>query len=167
MNTPLYVVDMQPGYPGSFNIIDEVIREIKLAKRRKDVIAFVTLSANSGYGNTHPQLIDAAISGRYERVLYTTKVSGDGSHEFIHLMNSVKEPYKRVRVCGVNRGACVWNTVLGLIKNLSQSVSIELACDATSDGLSKGQHLWDHTGYIEKEYIKLAEQGKIKLVFHK
>jgi hypothetical protein len=159
--TTLYVVDMQPGYTGSLNIIDEVIREIRLAKRRKDIIAFVTLSANSGYGNTHPELIDAAKAGGYKRVLYTTKLGGDGSQELMALMDSVRTPIKRVRVCGVNRSACVWNTVYGLTNVLPPDAKIEVACDATSDSVSKK---WDHRGFQEMEYAKLAVQGKIKLL---
>ena len=159
--TTLYVVDMQPGYAGSLHIINEVIREIKLAKRRKDIIAFVTLCANSGYGETHPQLIDAAKEGGYERVLHTTKLGGDGSQELIALMNSVSTPLKRVRVCGVNRSACVWNTVYGLVNFVPRGFKIEVACNATSDF---APNKWDPNSYSEKEYAKLAKEGKIKLL---
>ena len=104
---------------------------------------------------------DAAKKGGYERVLHTTKLGGDGSQELIALMNSVRTPLKRVRVCGVNRSACVWNTVYGLVNFVPRDFKIEVACNATSDF---APNKWDPNSYSEKEYAKLAKEGKIKLL---
>ena len=162
--TVLYIVDMQPGYPGSFNIIDEVIREINLAKRRDDVVAFVTLMADSGYGKTHPQLLDTARAGGYQKVLQTTKNGADGSNELMALLAQNNTTPRRVRVVGVNRGACVFNTVQGLIGLPERKFKIEVVCDATSDSFPLGQHKWDNGGWAEKHYAEFAKHGNVKLL---
>ena len=132
--TTLCVVDMQPGFNASENIINEVIKEIELAKRRKDGIVFIELNPEFN-GSTHKVLLDSAHMGGYEKIAYATKHGGDGSSHFIDTVGaSGWFPLKRVRVCGVNRGACVRDTVKGLVRLMSKSIGLELAFSATAPG---------------------------------
>lgn len=82
--TALCVIDMQPGFAGSQKIIDETIREIRLAKRRKDPIVFLELMPGS-QKNTDHRLMEAAYSGGYSNIAVTTKTSGDGSRKGIEV----------------------------------------------------------------------------------
>lgn len=155
--TVLYVVDMQPGFNASLRILDETIREINLAKRRRDHIVFVELVPESNRA-THGQLLEAAGHGGYDKISRITKLRGDGSVEFLAEAEKVEFQYKRVRVCGVNRHACVRNTIDGLRERLPKNIGIEIACAATADSCGKE---WDERN--DRYYIQLAEQGEIKL----
>ena len=154
--TVLYVVDMQYGFPASEKIIDETIREIRLARRRKDHIVFVELAPLSN-GITHGQLLETAGVKRTSRI---KKRGADGSEEFIAEIKKIGLKHKRVRVCGVNRDACVMNTVSGLMNRLPENIGIELACAATAD---YAHTKWNPTGYTEMVFARSAKEGRIKL----
>ena len=150
--TTLCVVDMQPAYPASLEIMKEVTREIELAKRRGDGIVFLELNPGTN-GETHQELRDAAHAGEYSKIAYASKVSGDGSHEFVDAAGAAEWfSLKRVRVCGVNRGACVMDTVRGRVGLISKKVKLELAFEATAPG----QKTWD--GYREDHWEKKSYQ---------
>lgn len=159
--TVLYIIDMQPLFSASLEIIAETKREIRLAKRRKDFIVFVELGPISKR-DTIPSLLRAAHFGGYNKIRYCTKQGGDGSKEFFTLMKDV--PVKRVRVCGVNRDACVQSTVGGFIRHnitSTKPIQIEVGKAATaSDGYNKK---WNNDGYTEKVYATLAKENKIVL----
>lgn len=133
--TTLCVVDMQPKYPAALTIMKEVIREIELAKQRGDGIVFIELKPDDN-GKTHQSLLDVAHADKYSKIAYTTKTGGDGSNEFI---DAAAEwfPLKRIRICGVNRDACVMDTVRGLVALVSKKVKLELAFSATAPGKRK------------------------------
>jgi hypothetical protein len=144
---------MQPGFGACHEIVNETIREIKLAKRRGDGIVFLELSPAPN-GKTLPALVEAAHAGGYDKIAYATKNGGDGSVEFVDAAGAAEWfPLKRVRVCGVNRHACVENTVRGLINLISKKAKIEVAYLATAPGPRKydgggayGQ--WEKEGII-------------------
>jgi len=146
---PLYVVDMQSTYEASANIVEEVLREIELAKERDDYVIFVE------FGNTEtlPKLKTAV--EEYDKTSVLRKASGDGSTQFIAEMEKMKKPVESVRVCGVNKGACVYNTVTGLIDRLPKSVKVELACDAVADDGDVG---WGNDTGIERTYQDMVNE---------
>lgn len=155
--TTLCVIDMQPGFNASEDIINEVTKEIELAKRRKDGIVFIELNPDLN-GNTHKVLLDVAHMGGYEKIACTTKYGGDGSSHFIDTVGATGWfPLKRVRVCGVNRGACVRDTVNGLVHLIPKSIKLELAFRATAPG----PRTWTLAfGTGEREiFEKLAKDG--------
>ncbi len=156
--TILCVVDMQPGFGACYNIVKETIREIRLAKRRGDGIVFIEL--NPGYNReTISELKEEAHKGGYEKITYTKKTGGDGSAEFIDAAGAVGWfPLKRIRVCGVNRGACVMDTVRGLINMVPKNVRIEVAFEATAPGIKE----WDKDNSWEKQtYQEMVNNGLI------
>lgn len=148
--TTLCVVDMQPGFWSSDSIIKEVIREIKLAKRRNDGIVFLEMRPDF-HNKTHNVLIDTAKSGGYAKVTYAEKKYNDGSDEFVKAVNvSGWSKLKRVRVCGVNRNACVNDTIHGLVVS-GLDIKIELAFKATAPGPKR----WEETTRWEKEDFQI------------
>jgi len=156
--TTLCVVDMQPGFNACYSIVQETIREIRLAKRRGDGIVFVEL--NPQYNKeTLSELKEAAHAGGYEKIAYAKKTGGDGSAEFVDAAGAAGWfPLKRVRVCGVNRGACVIDTVRGLIGMISKNVRIELAYEATAPGTKK----WAADDSWEKnQYQQMIDNGNL------
>ena len=155
MNNILYVIDMQPGFKASRSIIREVIKEIKLARRRKDRILFVE-NRPGVFGSTDKRLIDAA--GNNFNILQ--KLENDGSDMLLQAI--CPKTTKKIRVCGVNRNACVLATVEGLIKK-TDMFKIEVACNATSSHIVNKE--WLH--WAEITYHRLAQQKKIRLVFNK
>jgi len=162
---PLYVVDMQTIYEASANIVEGVLHEIELAKERDDYVIFVEF----GNGETLLRLKRAV--EEYDKVGMLTKNDSDGSTQFISEMGKMKKPVKSVRVCGVNKSACVYHTVRGLIDHLPKSVKVELACDAVAEGGDVG---WGNGTTIERTYrdmvskrftlVRQAGQGEVNNV---
>jgi nicotinamidase-related amidase len=158
--TTLCVIDMQPGFGACYEIVEETIREINLAKRRGDGIVFVEL--NTQYNKeTLPQLKEAAHAGEYDKIAYTHKTVGDGSAVFLQAVEEANwfphkyklHPLRRIRVCGVNRHACVENTVLGLLTRAPKESRIEVAYLATAPG----NRYWDES----HPYITWVKQNRI------
>lgn len=154
--TTLFVVDMQDGFYAYAECLKDVIREIRLAKRRNDPIVFVELDPK--YNNkTRPELIKAAESGGYKKLAVTTKIGGDGSVKLVTAAKNAGFKYDHVRVCGVNRGACVSNTINGLL-NMG-GIKVEVGFAATAPGPKKFED--DATTYIHDDYKAMFERGLI------
>jgi nicotinamidase-related amidase len=132
-DTPLYIVDMQPGFSASNSIIEETLKEIELAKKNNDWIIFVELTPKSSKP-THKKLTRFARKNGYQKVKVITKPNSDGSEEFIGAAKGLNLNYKKVKVCGVNRHACVLATVKGLDEKLPEAMKIEVAWAATAPG---------------------------------
>jgi hypothetical protein len=156
--TTLCVVDMQPGFNACYSIVQETVREIRLAKKRGDGIVFIELHPRPN-GKTLSRLKEVAHAGGYKKIVYTKKNWDDGSLEFIDAAGAAGWfPLKRVRVCGVNRGACVMSTVKGLIDIISKNVKIELAYEATAPGTKK----WAEDESNEKlRYLEMVNDGNL------
>lgn len=140
--TTLCVVDMQSPYSGCYAVLDNVAHEIDLAKRRGDFIVFLEY----GVPGTLPELLERA-NNKYNKVIVTRKKTIDGSKAFVEAVLEHHVPIKRIRVCGVNRRACVLATVNGLVDEIGGE-RIEVACNATIDTFS--EHKWnelDNTWY--------------------
>lgn len=151
--TTLFVVDMQHGFSSYTNCMTDVIREIELAKRRNDPIVFVELTPDSS-GKTRPKLIKAAESGGYKKLAITTKAGGDGSKELVAAAKASGFQFKHVRVCGVNRNACVSNTIRGLML-MDDVQRVEVGFAATAPGPKKLGSSNSHYGNAEyHEFIK-------------
>ena len=132
--TTLCIIDMQPFFNSSQAdfVIEGVLNQIRLAKRRD---AGVVLVEYVSCGGTDKR-IKEALKG-YKRFYKVRKNSNDGSKVII---NAIKCKHsfskKRIRVCGVNTGYCVYETAAGLANKLP-GVSIELAEDACNDVIEK------------------------------
>jgi len=90
----LCVVDMQSKFqPATYQIADAVLKQIKLAKKRRSGILFVEL----GTGATIERLTSATIG--YKRVASVKKRGSDGSKKFVNSAKINKFDLKEIRVC--------------------------------------------------------------------
>jgi len=162
--TFLYVVDMQEGFTASSVIIEEVMKEIRLAHRRLDPVIFVELNAKHN-GNTLSRLRKANVN--YPHFHSITKSWSDGSGEFLNLWKSLNSPIHAVRVCGVNRHACVYETVRGFV-NLSERglfpAKIEVAGLATAEIWAAGPYKKWGEGYTDFDYFQMYRNKQIRLL---
>ena len=130
--TTLCIIDMQPYFRSSQEdfVIDGVIREVSLAKRRKAGIVVVEYS---GCGKTDRRIKKAI--GRYHKVVWIKKGGDDGSRLILKAIGK-KWSYskKRIRLCGVNTGWCVFDTAVGLANRLPES-TIQMAEAACNDAV--------------------------------
>ena len=73
-------------------------------------------------------------------------------------LKSAKFNLSKLRVCGVNTGCCVLETVLGLRRILKHnSVKIELALGACNDDYYRRKKSW------QKEYVRSFEREKLEV----
>jgi nicotinamidase-related amidase len=154
--TTLCVVDMQKLYSGCYEVLDNVAHEIDLAKRRGDFIVFLEY----GVPGTLPELLKRA-NDKHDKVIVSRKKTVDGSKAFISAVVKHRVLIKRVRVCGVNRSACVLATVNGLVYEIGGE-KIEVACGATIDTF--GGHKWSES---DRNWYGQATLKGAKLLFPK
>ena len=126
MSTVLCIVDMQPYFKTHKKCLDEVIHQVKLAKRRKAPIVILEYKK---CGPTHERILDE-LKG-VKKVIIKQKEDDDGSREFLNAVKNIK--YKKVRICGVNACYCVYETALGI---KAEGIKLELpsnaiACECT------------------------------------
>lgn len=109
MKTDLLVIDVQDYFDTSKPIVDETIREIKLAKRRGAAVVIVKFK---GCGDTNKRVLDAAKG--YDRTIFVSKQQDGGGREVVNVCSANKLKPKKFRVVGVNRSFCVMETVYQL-----------------------------------------------------
>jgi hypothetical protein len=110
------MIDMQPCYPASEVVLDEVIREVKRARTNKEWVMILEY----GTGRTYYR-ITRELQG-YRRRLYARKYKNDGAAKVFtaitrrnnNLDNKNVGRIEKIRVCGVNTNACVFDTVNSL-----------------------------------------------------
>lgn len=124
----LLVIDMQSGFPASWNVLDEVIHEMEIASGEGasciimeyencgSTLAGIKLAAQKHKLNCRNAKKNSSCGAK--EVALTCKGNGFGTRVF--------------RVVGVNLHGCVEATVLGLIE-LFPSSTIEVVMDGCSD----------------------------------
>lgn len=123
--TALVIIDMQPEFIASYDVIDSVVRQVKKAKAKRHHIVLVEYR---GSGKTHRSIRDAI--GRYvhHRVL---KNFDNGGPNVVNLFDSEDIEVNRIRACGVNIGACVAETVNHIASEM-EDTKIEVIGSACS-----------------------------------
>jgi hypothetical protein len=138
----LLVIDVQPIYPSSEEVLDEVIREVRKAKANKEWIMILEY----GMGRTYYR-ITRELQG-YRKKLYARKYRNDGGREVFTAITKYSNNLgsknvgriEKIRVCGVNLSACVVATVYS-IKMFSQVEVIKRACADPTEWKSRNETL--------------------------
>lgn len=109
----LVIIDMQRGF-GNANAqitINNIIKQIKRAKKFKDDIFVVEYLPHREYEATRPEIMEAI--GDYAHIkIY--KYVDNGAKEILAACKSHKNRPDIFRLCGVNTNACVQSTLIGL-----------------------------------------------------
>lgn len=108
----LCIVDMQPFFKASGEVLASVIKQIEDAKKSNSGIVILEFE---GCGPTHDKIL--SVLGNYEYKAFAKKDQDDGSREFLKAARKSKFSVERVAVVGVNRGYCVLATAAGLIRS--------------------------------------------------
>jgi hypothetical protein len=113
MKTTLCIIDLQPRFnTATPDVIDEAVRQIHLAKRRKDgivILEYGDFDESPDYERSYPAIYDAL--GRYDKVAIKDKYDDSGADELLCAINDHSFSMERLRVVGVNTCACVWATL--------------------------------------------------------
>jgi hypothetical protein len=124
MSTPLVIIDMQYEFSAASKALKGVLKQIRLAKRRKAQIVVVE------YTNSDPTYREIHLSLKnYKNVKWIEKFTDDGFGALRKKVWPKKWPSK-LRICGVNRCACVGDTARS-IHHKTDSL-VEYANDAIS-----------------------------------
>jgi hypothetical protein len=128
----LVVIDMQYEFSSTANLaLAGVCRAIVAAKKNLNHIIVIEYKDS---GDTLPEVKKAL--GAYKRVSYRTKKCDDGSKEILDVVRRKKLP-RKLRVCGVNLDACVWYSILGLVKKNCNFITLLSEATYTNPGMSK------------------------------
>ena len=128
----LLIIDMQPQFLSSVEIIPRVQREIKRAIEQKENIIYVEYIDDNynRYSRTHPELTN--LTRNYDRTYGCFKRQDDGSQEVYKLICRYGLG-QRFRVCGVQSTACVYYTVNGILSKIeSEFVMVADALNAVA-----------------------------------
>jgi nicotinamidase-related amidase len=129
----LVIIDMQPTFEASQEpwLIENVKREIRQAKKRKEPILLVRYHGGSQDRRKDWQIDPRLLRtiGTYTKVFPVIKHRADGSQKIIGLLNRKRLPKKNIKVVGVNTDACVASTVNSLAERMPLS-SIWVVADA-------------------------------------
>lgn len=135
----LVVVDMQPLYTADSTTINNVAREVRLARQRQNKIIFLWIPYFSAFqaelfAGTYPAILNAVHGYDHNNWNETTKLIQDGSHEVIQTCTKKHFQSKRFRLCGVNTDMCVLDTVKGLltIPTVEAVAVVKDACRTTN-----------------------------------
>lgn len=109
----LVVVDMQYCFEAVFceKLLNEVVTEIKLAKRWRFPILFLEYDDSK---STLLQLVQL-VKG-YKKSAFALKHIDDGSNVVHRVIKRKNWPHSLIRLCGVNSDCCVYSTVQGMLK---------------------------------------------------
>lgn len=139
----LVIIDMQPIFDASQApwVIENVRREIRVAKRRKEPIILVRYRFSKRSLGGLSDEIDARLLctiGKYPHVYHVEKRKVDGSDEIIKAIEKHNLNKKYLKIAGVNTDACVAWTVNELSRKMQLSTIIILSdachsCSATRD----------------------------------
>lgn len=142
MDYTLVVVDMQHYFPSArkYRVRKNCIREVNNAISSK---AGIIILEYQNCGRTLPSITEPL----KDYVDHEIKVKpwDNGATQVSEVLNS-RNFSKNIRMVGVNTGACVYQTALGLTFNVSSIKIISDACNASSDychkdGLERLQRL--------------------------
>jgi len=129
-NTTFCIIDMQDEFEDTARAcLDQVIREVRIAKKqRSGIIVLEYLDS----GDTFAEIKNAI--GDYELVTYATKDEDAGG--VVLMLAALKRdfPTDIVRFSGVNRVACVDNTIVqyqDFKKLWNEPAGVEIAINAT------------------------------------
>lgn len=158
MQATLCIIDMQPKYEASKKVINQVCREVRRAKKNGDgivVLEYVCAgeTPDDSSVRTHKKIMKTI--GEYKSAYVEYKCDDDGSPEIFNVLAGAKLPSEVLRVCGVNRYACVIATVEGLMEKLSKSF-IEIIDDAVGS-----PDYWSDGDYGEGRYTKAFFSGRV------
>jgi nicotinamidase-related amidase len=103
----LVVIDMQPYFTSYIHAIFGVEAAIKRAKKSGCPIIFVEYSPEI-YGKTDKKL--KSMTEKYSKTFFVKKTQVNGGKEIINAIRKHKLP-ARIRVCGVETGCCVLNSL--------------------------------------------------------
>ena len=142
----LVIVDMQDRYPASRcrKVRQAVANEITTAKAKGWWVVVLEFGGTCPHVPTHSELSSLLLNcDRCSEPLI--KNEPDGSRLVKSFCRQRLLNPKRIRVCGVNIGACVHATVDGLIAEFGQAVVevVKKACNCTSPAES-WQHFMKH-----------------------
>ena len=152
----LVVIDMQPGFLKRFSEFenemakDEVIEGCRQAvvKAIADGAEIIDLNYDSKYGDLGPTIPEIAdlwkgYSKMFKgRVSYLQKSQDGGGDEIME--NGVAE--NEIRVCGINAGACVRDTVWELSQRMIDDQRILVLADAVANA-------WSYSCECDLEYM--------------
>lgn len=126
MHTTLAIIDVQPKYEAFAPILDKVVHQIKLARRRNDGIVLVE------FGSDQPSCdeIYEALHG-YDKFTVEIKNKCNGSHEIINAIYNNQYTFDQILLCGVNTCMCVKDTLSGIIR-MDVSRRVEIIKDAVN-----------------------------------
>jgi hypothetical protein len=128
MSYTLVIVDMQPQF-GAAKCDSTARRIIELIGYAKEDCADIIVLEYSGYGLTRQDIRKELVD--YPRAIYRTKCYDDGSSEVFEEIRD-KENNDCI-VCGVNYGACVRDTAIGLAEKGLEVEVDEDGCNQPSD----------------------------------
>lgn len=172
-NYTLVIIDMQPDFwEEDSELTWNIVGQIKRARRDRAAVLTVTFGAGKTFGP-----IVKALSG-YKRKAQITKDQDDGSKEVTKVILRRRFP-KSLLVCGVNTGACVQDTVNGLLKLASHKFDVailESCCDdgnglvhhkigiasMLKNGVKSNQRLRDLCGRIHGAYSRKELEARIE-----
>jgi nicotinamidase-related amidase len=148
----LCVIDVQVPFhaAGRKSLLDNIVRLVKNAKRRKAGIVLVEFE---GFGSTHIAIQQAI--GSYERCITTIKSDCDGSGEIIDACRRKGFYTGKIIVCGVETNNCVLATIDGLddLLPFSKKEVVASACNAHKHNNSVS----------EKAFKKMLRYGNVKI----
>lgn len=110
MSIALCIVDVQESFRAAGNVVQSVVHQVKLARRRK---APIIILEYDGHEASYEKIYDA-LKG-YDKWTVVQKYEDDGSMEVMQAMD--RNPELRsdsIRICGVNACYCVKETAVGL-----------------------------------------------------
>lgn len=150
----LVVVDMQPQFEAakSRRCVENVLAEIAAAKAAN---AAIIVLEYVNFGPTNSRIVKAVRS--YDRGYFKVKCWDDGSDEVLS-MCSICQLSRSFRVVGVNYGACVKATAIGLRSHGYHVEVVKKACRQPKhwDNIEDGGSL-----YTRRNVTRMLQQNGI------
>jgi len=122
------------------NIKQNIIREIKIAKRNSYPIFVVEFSgwwSDDGQINTLPSIMRPIKN--YENTFIINKYKDDGSEKIDNIANKYIHT-KNIRILGVNTDACILKTVRGLSQKY---YNVQVIADSCASFWDDNKQKWD------------------------
>ena len=105
----LCIVDMQPKFASSMDVVSQVVEETRKAIERREPIVVVEYGPE-GHPDSHtyPEIMNL-VKG-YARQTTIHKYVNGGGNELVQALKALNFNRRRIRFTGVNACACVWAT---------------------------------------------------------
>lgn len=157
----LVIIDMQPYFSSALNeyTIRNCIAEIKRAKRANIPIVVLEYEDPDGeddLGETLPRLKKHLDS--YHATYYVKKYDDDGGLDVMRcLEENDLDTIPNFRVCGINLGACIWETVDTLVNVFNKQVEVvKRACNCNGLNGTKTQQFKEDRLYNSNGNVSLV-----------